>query len=240
MGETKRSGPHSPGPTCGCRMGPGGAAVRLAGPGWGEVRGGGTRRPRRPLRPVNDIPAAGAQTRPRGSSAAHAPPAGRGRLARLPAPYLRERRGLPGSPVRAPAPPRLRGCPAPPSGVGRPRAPLPPRVRSLPSLTGSWGRPRAFRRRAGASAGEAPRPCARGGGRAAPEEQRGRSSRLLGARSPGGKGRALPDGAEAAMQGGGRMGKERARHGWGLMVQWRLLPPPWLVEKLQPHRPPRS
>lgn len=39
MGETKRSGPHSPRPTCGCRMGPGGAAVRLAGRGWGGVRG---------------------------------------------------------------------------------------------------------------------------------------------------------------------------------------------------------
>ena len=42
------------------------------------------------------------------------------------------------------------------------------------------------------------------------------------------------------MQGGGRMGKERARHGWGLVVQWRSLPPPRMVEVLQPHRPPRS
>lgn len=116
----KPSGPGSPRPTCRSRMGQGGAEA-----GWGRGGTGGTWRPHRPLRPVNDIPAAGAQARPRGSSAAHAPQAGRGRFARLPAPP-RERRGSPGSPVRALARPRPRGCPAPGPGVDRPRAPLPP------------------------------------------------------------------------------------------------------------------
>ena len=139
MGETKRSGPQPP-PHLRLPDGAGRGRSQAcgAGVGWGRVRGGGTRRPRRPLLPVNDIPAAGAQTRPPGSFAAHAPPAGRRQLARLPAPHLRAARPARLTCPRA-APPRLKGCPAPRSGVGRPRAPLPPRVRPLPSLTGSWG-----------------------------------------------------------------------------------------------------
>lgn len=77
------------------------------------------------LRPVNDIPEAGAQAGPGGSSAAHAPPSRSRPACQVPA-RRRQLRGRPGSPVRALAPPRPRGCPAPRPGVGGPRALLPP------------------------------------------------------------------------------------------------------------------
>lgn len=120
MGETKRSGPQPP-PHLRLPDGAGRGRSQAcgAGVGWGRVRGGGTRRPRRPLLPVNDIPAAGAQTRPPGSFAAHAPPAGRRRLARLPAPHLRAAR-----PARLTCP---RAGPAPPQGLsGSPLRGWPP------------------------------------------------------------------------------------------------------------------
>lgn len=106
-------------------------------PGWGGGRGG-TQRPRRhPLRPVNDIPATGAPTRPGGSSTAHAPQASRDRLARLPA-RPRERRGRPGSPVRALAPPSPGATRLPAQGSAAPRPRFRPRSPALP-LTGSQG-----------------------------------------------------------------------------------------------------
>lgn len=91
----------------------------------------------------------------------------------------------------------------------------------FPSAAGSGGDARAltfiggraFRRRAGASAESAQHGARAGAGSAG--GRMGRSSRLLAARSPGGKGRAHPDGAEVAMQGGGRMGEGARATGGG-------------------------
>nr|XP_016817289.1 putative cuticle collagen 99 [Pan troglodytes] len=63
-----------------------------------------------------------------------------------------------------------------------------------------YKRLRALPRRAGASAGGSA-PALREGQGSAPAEQRGRCSRRLAARPPGGKGRAIPEGAEATMRG---------------------------------------
>ncbi|XP_077822535.1 uncharacterized protein LOC114672723 [Macaca mulatta] len=227
---------REPPPTCRSRMGQGRAAPQ---PGLGVE--GRDPAASRPLPPVSDIPAAAPNVRPA------APPqptrhkrGGRGSPGT--SAEWRQRRGPPDSPVRAPAPPRLKGCPAPARGSAA-RGPAPSRSSPTAPLTGSRGvrgvgasgrggaaGPRSLRglrsapftpqrvvaatrapslfyrqlralpRRAGASArGSAP--ALRGGRGSAPAEQRGRCSRRLTARPPGGKGRAIPEGAEAAMRG---------------------------------------
>lgn len=125
--------PHLPQPD-GAGRGGGRAG---AGGGWGP-------RPRHPLRPVNDIPAAGAPTRPGGSPAAHAPQAGRDRLVRLPA-RRREQQGRLTCPRAGPAPPLPGGDPAPglgsaALGPAAARAPRPPPHRLLRVRAASaWG-----------------------------------------------------------------------------------------------------
>lgn len=201
------------------------------------------------------------------SPAAHAPQAGRGRLARLPPvrgsgearpAHLSTRRPRP-TPGAARLPARGSAVPVPRSRTELPRSPShrllesesrgcvgpgvaaegPTRLRGLRSSPFApqrvvaatraprlfYRRPRAFRRRAGASAGRAPRRGARGGG-----ERR----RSTGGGAPAGSPPDRP--AERAERcrkepkrrcGGraeprecrGRMGKEGARQGWGLMVQ---------------------
>lgn len=82
-----------------------------------------------------------------------------------------------------------------------------------------YRRPRAPRRRAGASAGGSA-PARREGRGRAPAGPRGRSSRRLASGSPGGKGRAAPEGAEAAVLGTGRL--QERRGGWGSRARARV------------------
>lgn len=142
--------------------------------------------------------------------------------ARRPRPALRAAQLPPGGRLPGvPLPPGAPDCPShrlswgegrgcvEPRGAERPRslrglrsAPFTPQrvVAATRAPRLFYRRLRALPRRAGASAGGSA-PALREGRGSALAEQRGRRSRRLAARPPGGKGRAIPEGAEAAMRG---------------------------------------
>ncbi|XP_035146695.1 uncharacterized protein LOC118151378 [Callithrix jacchus] len=165
---------------------------------------------------------------PRATKAAAAAPQAAQRPVSLTCPRRRPRPALgaarvpPG--VGCPGPcslPKLPGCPSHRLSGGEGRGCVGPRgaeeLRSLHGLSSApfppqrvvaaaraprlfYKRERALPRRAGASAGGSARALREGLGNAQ-AERRGRGSRLLATRPPSGKGRTIPEGAEAAMQG---------------------------------------